>query len=64
MTPTEIRQHREALGLTCDELAKKLGYTHAQRRSTISRWETGERTPPPSAIILLKKLHPAKSKKQ
>lgn len=37
MTPEEIRQHREALGLTQQELAERLSVAEA----TLSRWEKG-----------------------
>jgi putative zinc finger/helix-turn-helix YgiT family protein len=37
LTPDDIRQHREALGLTQRQLANQLGIAEA----TLSRWETG-----------------------
>lgn len=40
-TPPMRRALREQAGLTQAELAEALGV----RRSTISRWETGDRTP-------------------
>ena len=52
-TPGEIRQAREALGLTQEALAAALGLT---RRQTVTAWETGERTPPPYLRLALERL--------
>ena len=38
-----IRRHREARGLTQEQLAKKMGY-HSQ--SIVAMWESGDRKPP------------------
>ena len=52
-TPDEIRQAREALGLTQEELAAALGLT---RRQTVTAWETGDRSPPPYLRLALERL--------
>jgi len=41
MSPAEIRKLRESLGLTQEQVAKKLG----AGRATIARWEAGETKP-------------------
>lgn len=37
MKPEELRRHREALGMTQDDLARELGV----KMMTVSRWERG-----------------------
>jgi len=37
MKPEELKQHREALGMTQDDLARELGV----KMMTVSRWERG-----------------------
>ena len=43
MNFAKIRPMRKAVGLTQEELAKKLGYA---TNTVISMWEAGERNPP------------------
>ena len=50
MTPAEIRQARETLGLDQDELAHALGYS---RYSTVSDWERGVKPINATAALLL-----------
>jgi transcriptional regulator with XRE-family HTH domain len=38
-------------GLSTDEMAAHLGKTKPGRRSRVSEWETGKRTPPLSVIL-------------
>jgi transcriptional regulator with XRE-family HTH domain len=52
MTPQELRAAREAMGITQQELADKLGVG----QGTISRWEAGERQPPPLLDLALERL--------
>lgn len=53
-TPAEIKQIREALGLTQEEFAQAMGTTS----TSISRWERGVITGGPSrmAVMLLKRM--------
>jgi transcriptional regulator with XRE-family HTH domain len=37
MKPEELKRHREALGMTQDDLARELGV----KMMTVSRWERG-----------------------
>ncbi len=48
----EIRELREALGLTTQELADKLGVA----RYTINRWESGQTKPLPAFVKILERL--------
>ncbi|MBP6228494.1 MAG: helix-turn-helix domain-containing protein [Pseudomonadales bacterium] len=41
MTPQQLKLLRERLGLSQDEMAARLGYEGAQRRSIISKMESG-----------------------
>ena len=50
--PIKLRQIREALGYTQEEMVKKLGLEGNVPRSYLSRFETGEREP--SLDVLLK----------
>ena len=52
MTPTEIKAWREERGLSQREMADVLGV----RQATVSRWESGERTPPPYLRLALEML--------
>ena len=52
-SPDEIRQAREALGMTQEELAAALGLS---RRQTVTAWETGDRSPPPYLRLALERL--------
>jgi len=49
----ELRRRREALGLTQEKVAELVGLTHATRRSTVYRWEIGERPIPAAHAKLL-----------
>lgn len=51
MTPAEIRQAREALGLTPEQIAPLLGYSD---RARIYEIEGGKRNPSASALALLR----------
>lgn len=51
MTPEQIKQLRERMTFTQDEMAKKLGY---HDRSTVCNWETGAREPTGPALALLR----------
>jgi DNA-binding transcriptional regulator YiaG len=51
MTPTEIRQARETLGLTPEQIAPLLGYSD---RARIYEIEGGKRNPSASALALLR----------
>ena len=48
----EIKQLREKLGLTQEQLAHKLGVTV----KTVNRWERGKSKPSPMAKMLLSEL--------
>ena len=50
--PVKLRQIREALGYTQEEMVKRLGLGGNVPRSYLSRFETGEREP--SLDVLLK----------
>jgi DNA-binding transcriptional regulator YiaG len=51
MTPAEIRQARETLGLTPEQIAPLLGYSD---RARIYEIEGGKRNPSASALALLR----------
>lgn len=51
MTPAEIRQARESLGLTPAQIAPLLGYSD---KSRIYEIEGGKRNPSASALALLR----------
>ena len=50
MSPADLRSARLRLGLSTDEAARVLGQSN---RSTITRWENGERAIPEAVAILL-----------
>jgi len=52
MTPAELRSARKELGLTQEELARKLGST----RMTVTRYELGTRRIPPIVDVVIKQL--------
>lgn len=52
VTSSEVRRIREALGLTQDEFAERLG-TH---RVTVAKWEAGMRSPRGTAVTLIRLL--------
>ena len=52
MEKTELKNWRENLGLTQDELAKKLKVAS----NTVSRWELGERKTPEYLDLALKTI--------
>jgi transcriptional regulator with XRE-family HTH domain len=43
MTPTELREARQQLGLTLEQMATLLGYSGDQRRQMMHKLETGLR---------------------
>lgn len=57
MTPKQIKSARIKAGLSQNALAEILG-THAM---TISKWETGARTPDSSAVAAIKMIDWARS---
>ena len=52
MSPDEIRAWREAIGWSQADLARALSIAAA----TVSRWEAGERSPPPFVRLALERL--------
>jgi putative transcriptional regulator len=52
MAPEEIKALRERLGFTQEELAQKLGVSVR----TVSRWETGDKSPSRLARAQLERL--------
>lgn len=52
MEANELKERRERLGLTQDELARLLTVA----RNTISRWELGERSIPSFLDLALKQI--------
>lgn len=60
MTATDVKAIRERLGLTQEELADRMGVTHA----AICMWERGKRTPSGMAVHILRTLdEPKKNRK-
>lgn len=51
MTPAEIRQARQTLGLSASEMAKWLGYGSRVR---VYELEAGKRNPSASVVLLLR----------
>lgn len=61
MTATDVKAIRERLGLTQEQLAERMGVTHA----AICQWERGKRTPSGMAVQLLRTLdEPIKKTKE
>ena len=56
ISPAEIREIRERLGLKQSEFAEHLGV----KQAAVSHWEQGLRTPSGSALILIEKLRAEK----
>lgn len=52
----KLKQIRNTLGLSQDEIIKKLGLEEKLFRSTISQWERGEREPSYIALLAVSKL--------
>ena len=52
MTPDEIIEKREALGLTQAQLAHRIGVSH----TTVWRWEAGQSSPSRLAETAIRKL--------
>lgn len=52
ITPTWIHEIRDALGMTQEQLAARLGVS----QGTVALWESGQRNPSGSAKILLEML--------
>lgn len=50
--PQKLKELRKAKGLTMEELGREIGRT----KSTISRWEKGERTPKMLEMVLLENV--------
>ncbi|MGC2237998.1 MAG: helix-turn-helix transcriptional regulator [Pyrinomonadaceae bacterium] len=49
--PEKLKEIREKLGLSQNELLKLLGYDDIFDRSTISHYETGDREPPLPVLL-------------
>lgn len=60
MTPDEIRQLREDLGLSQSQMGKKLG-THYR---TVGRWELGLHAPSPLGLAQLEELRKRTPRKE
>jgi transcriptional regulator with XRE-family HTH domain len=54
--PVKLRQIREALGYTQEEMARQLGLKGNVPRSYLSRFETGEREPPLEVLLRYSQL--------
>lgn len=53
MTPSDIKQARQTLGLTQEQMASALNLTHYK---TYGKWETGEREPNTVAVTAIEML--------
>jgi transcriptional regulator with XRE-family HTH domain len=56
MTPDEIRAWREERGMSQTDLADALSVDGRLAPPTVSRWESGDRKPPPFLRLALKAL--------
>lgn len=58
MTPAELRQWRDRLGMTQEQLADALSDGREPKIAplTVSRWERGEATPQPYIRLALERL--------
>jgi transcriptional regulator with XRE-family HTH domain len=56
MTPDEIRDYRDERGLSQADLARALSVDGRLAPATVSRWESGDRKPPPFLRLALKAL--------
>jgi len=54
--PAKLRQVREALGYTQEEMVRHLGLRGKVPRSYLSRFETGEREPPLEVLLKYSEL--------
>ena len=52
MNMDDVRRLRRALGLTQEEMARKIGVTHA----TVNRWENGVHSPRGMALKALERM--------
>jgi transcriptional regulator with XRE-family HTH domain len=59
MNGDELRQRREGLGMTQEQLARALGVN----TMTISRWERGVRSIPPHLSLALEAIETKQKKK-
>jgi transcriptional regulator with XRE-family HTH domain len=59
MNGDELRQRREALGMTQEQLAQALGVN----TMTVSRWERGVRSVPPHLSLALEAIEIKQKKK-
>ena len=50
MTPVDFKQHRRALGLSAEGMARVVGVASGR---TIRRWESGEQNIPPPVVVLI-----------
>jgi transcriptional regulator with XRE-family HTH domain len=54
--PAKLRQIREALGYTQEEMVRQLGLKGKVPRSYLSRFESGEREPPLEVLLRYSQL--------
>jgi transcriptional regulator with XRE-family HTH domain len=54
--PAKLRQIREALGYTQEEMVRQLGLKGRVPRSYLSRFESGEREPPLEVLLRYSQL--------
>jgi DNA-binding transcriptional regulator YiaG len=56
MTPSQIKSLRKRLGLSVYDFATALGFSKANARTLVWRWEHGERVPSPQTVMIMKLL--------
>jgi DNA-binding transcriptional regulator YiaG len=63
MTPSQIHALRKRLSLSADAFAERLGLAGENRAITVYRWESGDRTPSPQTVFMLKMLNEGMAKR-